>query len=203
MRVGLTPYDPSNDTMKQEVLDLLVEAFGAYESYYRLLSELAANPRDTLLYYVEDALAAHIQIVPYVGEVSEGTRLNVAYLYAVCTAKRLRGQGIMHEMLTETLRRLPEMGYDLAALVPAEESLIAYYEQYGFILMSGEAVQTVPTTVVPAVRPGTVATEYLSRAALLDDEVADGSGPSGLRWMAHPLRSTLPPLTTPIEAPMQ
>lgn len=199
-------YNPADKAQEKALLALLVEAFGAYEPYYEAQLNLVADAESTLLYYGEgDELVAHIQVVPYEATTAEGRRLKVAYLYAICTAKMYQGQGIMGKMLRETLERLPTMGYDVAALVPAEESLIGYYQPFGFEMMTGGTPLSVSSATVPVVRSGKEAKAFNRRSHELDLELYGASEPKPLvGWMLHPLSaSTLPlPLDTPIEAPM-
>ncbi|SJZ35622.1 GNAT family N-acetyltransferase [Porphyromonas cangingivalis] len=199
-------YNPADKVQEKALLALLVEAFGAYEPYYEAQLSLVADAESTLLYYAEgDELVAHIQVVPYEATTAQGKRLKVAYLYAICTAKKFQGQGIMGKMLRETLAQLPTMGYDVAALVPAEESLIGYYRPFGFEMMTGGTPPSVASATVPIVRAGKGAKVFNRRSHELDIELYGSSEPKPLvGWMLHPLSATtLPlPLDTPIEAPM-
>lgn len=199
-------YNPADKVQEKALLALLVEAFGAYEPYYEAQLSLVADAESTLLYYGEgDELVAHIQVVPYEATTAGGKRLKVAYLYAVCTVKKYQGQGIMGRMLRETLVQLPTMGYDVAALVPAEESLIGYYRPFGFEMMTGGTPSSVASATVPIVRAGKEAKAFNCRSHELDIELYGSSEPKPLvGWMLHPLSSTDLPLSldTPIEAPM-
>ena len=196
-------YNPADKVQEKALLALLVEAFGTYEPYYEAQLSLVADAENTLLYYDEgDELVAHIQVVPYEATTVEGKRLKVAYLYAICTAKMYQGQGIMGEMLKETLAQLPTKGYNVSALVPAEESLIGYYRPFGFEMMTGGTPSSVSSDIAPVVRPCKEAKAFNRRAYELDIDLYGSSEPKPLvGWMLHPLSSTeLPlPLDTPIE----
>lgn len=54
------------------------------------------------------------------------------YLYAACTDKKYRGRGFMGELLHFLSSNNREIGTDLIALVPAQDSLFAYYRRFGF-----------------------------------------------------------------------
>ena len=52
----------------------------------------------------------------------------LAYIYAVATAEKYRGNGLCHILLADTHRHLKELGYTGTLLVPGNESLIHLYE---------------------------------------------------------------------------
>ncbi len=56
----------------------------------------------------------------------------VAYLYAVATGKKHRGQGLCRELIADTHRLLRELGYAGTLLVPGEESLVEMYGSMGY-----------------------------------------------------------------------
>ena len=52
----------------------------------------------------------------------------MAYLYAVATAKKYRGQGICHTLMKDTHNHLAGHGYQGALLVPGGKELFLFYE---------------------------------------------------------------------------
>ncbi len=56
-----------------------------------------------------------------------------AYIYAVATLERHRGQGLCPALMQDTHRHLAENGYDGAVLVPAEPGLWGYYGKMGYV----------------------------------------------------------------------
>lgn len=56
----------------------------------------------------------------------------IAYVYAVSTAKQYRGQGICHKLMEHTHAHLLSSGYSGAVLVPANKDLFGFYEQMGY-----------------------------------------------------------------------
>lgn len=52
----------------------------------------------------------------------------LAYIYAVATAEKYRGNGLCHILLADTHRHLKELGYKGSLLVPGSEALIGLYE---------------------------------------------------------------------------
>ena len=56
----------------------------------------------------------------------------LAYIYAVATLKSHHGKGLAGQLLEETHAILKSRGYDGAILVPAKESLFAFYQKFGY-----------------------------------------------------------------------
>lgn len=199
-------YDPSDRQQRKAVIDLLCEAFGVYVPYYEAQLDLVGGEGSTYLYYTSDGdLVAHIQAVPYEAVTVNGQSLRVAYLYAICTASRCQGRGVMTQVLSGVLDLLSGEGYDLAALVPAEISLIDYYRKFGFMLMVGDILWDTKRRMRPIVWPGKEAQAFNRRAYELDMQLYGRSEPKEMvGWMLHPLATIDSPLpiSTPIMTPM-
>ena len=56
----------------------------------------------------------------------------LAYLYAVSTDKAYQGQGLCRRLMENTHRHLCALGYAGAILVPASDSLFAFYGKMGY-----------------------------------------------------------------------
>lgn len=56
----------------------------------------------------------------------------IAYIYAVATRKKARGQGICKKLTEDTHAYLKSNGYAGALLVPAEPSLFEFYKKLGY-----------------------------------------------------------------------
>lgn len=65
----------------------------------------------------------------------------IAYIYAVATLEKVRGQGICRALMSDTHNYLKKKGYSGAILVPSERSLFDFYEKMGYKTCSaiGEA----------------------------------------------------------------
>ena len=61
----------------------------------------------------------------------------IAYIYAVATAKSHRGQGLCHTLMEDTRLLLKQQGYAAIGLVPAKQSLFAFYEKMGYRCFGG------------------------------------------------------------------
>jgi predicted N-acetyltransferase YhbS len=55
-----------------------------------------------------------------------------AYVYGLAAFASCRGQGIGSNLIRFAIDHLKHHGYEVIALVPAEESLFPYYERFGF-----------------------------------------------------------------------
>lgn len=64
-------------------------------------------------------------------DVSEGGK-KLAYIYAVATQKRFRGQGICHKLMAHVHGELAQSDYDGAVLVPGSEDLFRFYESMNY-----------------------------------------------------------------------
>lgn len=60
----------------------------------------------------------------------------IAYLYAVATAKKYRGQGICHRLMEDTHAHLIKLGYEGAILVPGSKELFGFYKRMGYATCS-------------------------------------------------------------------
>ena len=90
-----------------------------------------------------------------------------AYVYGLAAFASCRGQGIGSSLIRFAIDHLKHHGYEVIALVPAEESLFPYYERFGF-----RAVSTISEKQISAAAPLPIrrltASEYaaLRRACL-------------------------------------
>ncbi len=70
------------------------------------------------------------------------------YLYALATLDEYRGRGIMGELINEAFLRLQKSGCKYAFIVPAEKSLVGYYERFGFLPLCEAKVADIPAETV-------------------------------------------------------
>lgn len=217
------PYDRSDKDQHRSLLDLLCEAFGdTYLHYYELHLASLATPQSTIL--LGDStreVIAHLQIVPYHAALSPlKEQKKCAYLYALCTAKKHQGKGIMSALIREVLvHDLPRMGYSYALLVPADQDLIYYYERLGFRLMTGDIYLKIPRGNYPVIRPGEEAESYIHSAEALDKMRQENRStqpsipeyhknawlpfqPQQVGWMSHSLTSEALPNNTLLVNPL-
>lgn len=103
------------------------EAFGDTVAYIDAFFETAYAPERSRVAVVDGEIAGmHFWFDCEL----EGERL--AYLYAVATDKRFRGQGIATKLMEDGEALLREQGYAGAILSPGSESLFRFYAQRGY-----------------------------------------------------------------------
>lgn len=179
-----TIYSPSD---KNEVLLLLEEAFGAeYRAYYEVQLRTLTSEKDTFIYTVDDQLVAHLQVVQYMYR-SGHTEYPMAYLYAICTDQRMRGQGVMSRVvMPDVLNDVYARGYIGAFLVPASESLVSFYQPMGFRKMNTGA-HGQETADIPCITPSERALEYLRQIEVFEPSKLTKSQEIKLEagWMLH------------------
>lgn len=78
-----------------------------------------------------ETITAMAFALPY-AVASEGDILDGRYLYGVATAKAYRGQGIATELMKCAETELAKQGADGLLLMPANDTLRAFYKQRGF-----------------------------------------------------------------------
>ena len=123
--------DAPKDTQAYERKALWQEAFGDGEAFLNTFEKTAFSPDRCRCAVVDGNLAAAL----YWFDCSCHGR-QVAYLYAIATAKRFRGKGICRALMQDTHNLLAERGYAAALLVPGEDSLFSFYEKMGYRLCS-------------------------------------------------------------------
>lgn len=103
------------------------EAFGDGDEFLDKFFEHAYSPKHCRCIADGNKIAA----VLYWFDISCGGK-KWAYIYAVATAKSHRGQGLCSFLIGDTHRRLADLGYAGAVLVPGEGELFAFYEKLGY-----------------------------------------------------------------------
>ncbi len=83
------------------------------------------------IYHEENQLYAMLFTVPYT-YFHKGTTYQACYFYALATYPDYRNFGYMGQLIRHALQEAKKEGFAFAFLVPAEPSLFAYYEQFGF-----------------------------------------------------------------------
>ena len=104
------------------------EAFGDTDEFIETFLKVAFSPSRCRVFVKDDAVFA---MLFWFDCELEGQK--AAYLYAIATAKNMRGQGFCHTLMSETHRQLKEEGYSAAILVPAGEELFGFYGGMGYI----------------------------------------------------------------------
>lgn len=99
------------------------EAFGDTDNFLDKFFGVAFAPERCLCATVEREVAA----MAYWFDCGD-----YAYIYAVATAEKHRGQGICHTLMKKIHEILTQQGYAGCMVVPGEESLRAFYRGMGY-----------------------------------------------------------------------
>ncbi len=167
---SLKPECPeSTDTKK--LWALWQEAFGDSEDFLKTFWDTAFAPdRCRCILSDSEALAAlYIFDCLYKDD-------KIAYIYAVATSKAHRGKGLCHLLMADTHRYLKNNGYTGAVLVPAAESLFAFYENMGYKVCSyvnesetEASADTISLTQISSEEYAVLRKDYLSEGALIQE----------------------------------
>lgn len=103
------------------------EAFGDTEKFLDVFYQTAFSPNRCRCVMMDGKTVAALYWFDclYKGK-------QVAYLYAVATAKDFRGQGLCHRLVEDTHRHLESLWYEGVILVPGSAELFKLYESMGY-----------------------------------------------------------------------
>lgn len=103
------------------------EAFGDSDSFLDHFEKTAFSKNRCLCATINEEVAAALYWFDCQYEEKP-----IAYLYAIATAKKFRGQGICHKLMEHTHELLQRSGYEGALLVPGSQSLFDFYKSMGY-----------------------------------------------------------------------
>jgi predicted acetyltransferase len=83
-------------------------------------------------------------MIPYAFTFCE-TEIPVAYIAGVCTLPEYRKKGYMDLLIKQALKELAQKKVPLAILVPQEDWLLNFYNQYGFELTFDAGTENLPS----------------------------------------------------------
>lgn len=92
----------------------------------------AFSPENVLCYQEGNTVAAMLYKLPCLIQGIDGKVEKAYYFYALATLKEYRGQGIMSRLIIRAQEEIRREGCRTIFLIPAESSLLAYYEPFGF-----------------------------------------------------------------------
>lgn len=119
--------DAPSSWQTQELRALWKEAFGDTDAFLDTFASTAFSPDRCRCVTQDDKVVAALYWFD-----CEFMDNPVAYIYAVATAKAVRGQGICHTLMENTHEHLKDMGYAGALLSPADKELFHFYERIGY-----------------------------------------------------------------------
>ena len=125
------------------------EAFGDTEAYLELFFSTAFSPSRCRCVTEDGQTAAMLYWFDCTVEEKP-----FAYLFAIATRKAFRGKGLCRELMADTHRHLQQLGYAGAILVPAENSLFAFYGAMGYRTFGGASrFKSLPGQKAATLRP--------------------------------------------------
>lgn len=182
-----------------QITDLLSEAFGdEYRKYYELQLKVWGKKEPEAMHIAErdGKVAAYLLAATYYGS-ADGAKY--AYLYCVATKERFRGQGVMSALFSETIEDLSRKGFAGAFLVPTNETLVAFYERFGFRKRNTPAYNYTPVDGREYLIPGEAAQIYLEASGEKKTSRGETILPLVAGWMYLPFSDKpLPEDTAPI-----
>ena len=105
---------------------------------------------DTLLYMLDDEIAAMVQMLPYTLRVQQN-EVPVTYIYGACTHPDFRRKHLMSALLSYSFDWDQQHGRKASMLIPQEQWLFDFYRPFGYLPQF--SVHTGTTTVVPQMNP--------------------------------------------------
>lgn len=110
-----------------ELRPLWKEAFGDSDDFLDTFEKTAFSKNRCLYVTIKDEIAAALYWFD-----CQYQEKPVAYLYAIATAEKFRGQGICHKLMEYTHDLLHKQHYAGALLVPGSQELFRFYEDMGY-----------------------------------------------------------------------
>lgn len=131
--IRLIPYDPDDTALRRAIKAILTVGFGAEGApYYDLMLAHLHDREHTFLLEEGGVLVSHALVVDYYEPSGE----RWGYLYSFVTTRDYRGRELMSRLYLEEIEpTLRERGYEGVCLVPAESSLVPFYERWGTEVM--------------------------------------------------------------------
>ncbi|MDO4336973.1 MAG: GNAT family N-acetyltransferase [Eubacteriales bacterium] len=108
------------------------KVFGDKDVYIDEFFAYAFSPENVLCYQEGNEAAAVLYKLPCLIRGMDGQAEKAYYFYALATLKEYRGQGIMSRLIMRAKEEIRREGCRTIFLIPATDSLLAYYEPFGF-----------------------------------------------------------------------
>ena len=157
MTIDIRPPQPADEAALSR---LFTEAFGD-ESFTELFFRQGFSAERCLAAFGGELLAA----LHWFDCTLEGQK--AAYVYGIAVFAACRGQGIGSRLIRFSVEYLQNRGYEVIALVPAEESLFPYYERFGFRRIGTISEKRITATAPLPIRTLTAAEYAEARRKLL------------------------------------
>jgi predicted acetyltransferase len=121
----------ANQYIRPSVRNIWKEVFGDEDAYMDLFFAEKYKDENTLVAVEDNRVVASLQMLPY--EITfYGFKVPLYYLAGLSTLPDYRNLGLMAQLLLESHELMLQRQIPLSVLVPAEESLFAYYSRFGY-----------------------------------------------------------------------
>ena len=127
-------YSKNDD--KMSVLQLFKICFPGEVNFADWFFSDVFQSENTLVYETDGKIIAALQTIPVELKYREKTYKS-SYLYGVGTLPEYRGKGVMKELIDFTLEEEKKNLMDFAVLIVQSQSLLNYYERFGFKRLFG------------------------------------------------------------------
>ncbi|MDO4692807.1 MAG: GNAT family N-acetyltransferase [Porphyromonadaceae bacterium] len=126
----------SSEHIREEAQGLWELCFGDSPEFVTFYFRKVFKPEEAYIARTAEGEAIahmHAKRYPFSLGYSSQDLLEGFYVSGACTHPEHRGQGVMHDLMIETMRREAAQGRVLAFLIPADEDLRIYYRKhFGF-----------------------------------------------------------------------
>lgn len=121
----------ANEYTRSFVRTIWKDVFGDSDEYLNLFFSEKYKDENTLLAIEEGRVVASLQMLPY--EITfYNEKITFYYLAGLATLPAYRNRGLMAQLIKKSHELMRERQIPLSILIPAEESLFAYYERFGY-----------------------------------------------------------------------
>ena len=107
------------------------ECFQDPDQYIDFCFDFLFEHAKAVAYYQDKTPVSMLFLIPLPLQTPNGMQ-KASYIYAVATLPQEQGKGYSSQVLNFAHQFLKEDGYELAILVPAEQSLFSYYSARGY-----------------------------------------------------------------------
>lgn len=121
----------STNKTKPLVRQMWQTVFEDSDEYTDIYFDQKYKNENTLIYFVDDKPVASLQMWEY-EFLFYNKKIPIYYLAGLSTYEEHRRKGYMNELMTKAHEVMQERGIPLSILIPAEEWLFRFYEQFGY-----------------------------------------------------------------------
>ncbi len=134
----------ADDSTKQQVWDMWKTVFDDPDDYMEVYFRHKYRNEQTLLYMEGEKAVASLQMLPYQFSFC-GTEIPIIYLSGVSTLPEARKKGYATQLVIRSLEEARKKEVPMILLVPQDEGLLKFYNQFGFAKTFDEGRDVLPS----------------------------------------------------------